>query len=397
MDPERVGGAARLAQCLAQHVPPQAPHPLQTFVALGHRTWAQHFPLTGDFATVDAAGLGKWGSGWALEQAIHTPDLKRRISVQLSRPFQPGFRFPDRWVADTILHVPTQIIYPRPPKHWNLPYVMNLADVQHEHFPEFFSPTDLAKRRQRFGESAQAAAAICVADEWTRRDILAHLPVPENKVHAIPLAPTWDLNEVPSSEVAREVIAALGVPMRFAFYPAQTWAHKNHARLFEALAALKDQGVIIPLVCCGHLNEHHQQLLQRSAELGLAGQIHWLGLRSEAEVRALYVASQLVVVPTLFEGGPGIPVLEAMALQKPLAASTVCGIPEAVGEDALLFDPFDPADMAAALRKLWQDEAFAQELAARAKARISLRTWAKTAEAYHAVYEGVLGQAAGNR
>lgn len=397
MDPSKVGGAARLAQCLAQHVPAHAGFPLRTLVAVGHAAWEQHFPLAGAFDTLDASGLGKWGSGQAIERALDPPGPGRRFSLAVARPFQRAFRFPESWAADTIVHVPTQVIHPRPPKHWNLPYVMNLADIQHEHFPEFFSPKDLAKRRQRFGDSAQAAAAICVADEWTRRDILAHLPVSPDKVHAIPLAPTWDLSQVPGPEAAAACSAALGLPERFAFYPAQTWAHKNHARLFEALAALKEQGIVIPLACCGHLNEHHPRLLERSAELGLEGQIHWLGLRSEAEVRSLYVASQLVVVPTLFEGGPGIPVLEAMALQKPLAAAAVCGIPEAVGEDALVFDPFDPADMAAALRKLWLDEGFARDLAARGKARISLRTWAKTAEAYLGVYEAALGLVPANR
>ncbi|HJW72362.1 MAG TPA: glycosyltransferase family 1 protein [Geothrix sp.] len=293
--------------------------------------------------------------------------------------------------------MPTQVIHPRPPKHWNLPYVMNLADIQHEHFPEFFSPEELLKRRRRFRESAQAAAAICVADEWTRRDILAHIPVSPDKVHAIPLAPTWNLEEAPNVTAAAECATAFGLPQAFAFYPAQTWAHKNHARLLEALAALKAVGVTVPLACCGHQNEHFSEIRRCASGLGLEDQVHWLGLRSEAEVRALYMASRLVVVPTLFEGGPGIPVLEAMAFQKPLAASRVCGIPEAVGEDALLFDPLDPADMAAAIRKLWQDEAFALELAVRAKVRISHRTWAKTSAAYLALYEDVLDRLSGNR
>ncbi|GLH72509.1 hypothetical protein GETHLI_10110 [Geothrix limicola] len=397
MDPARVGGAARLAQCLAEHVPEGADPSLRTLVATAHDTWEQHFPLKGDFETLDASGCSKWGAGWAIEQAFEVPSARRTFLVQAARPFQKAFRFPASWREGTIVHVPTQVIHPRPPKHWNLPYVMNLADIQHEHFPEFFSPQELAKRRRRFLESAHAAAAVCVADEWTRRDILAHLPISPDKVHAIPLAPTWDLGQAPSPVMASECARGLGLPERFAFYPAQTWAHKNHARLFEALAHLKSKGVILPLACCGHQNEHHAELLKRAAELGLGDQIHWLGLRTEAEVRALYVASTLVVVPTLFEGGPGIPVLEAMAFQKPLAAASICGIPEAVGDTGLLFDPLDPADMATALQKLWQDGAFAAELAARAYLRISQRTWAKTSEAYRALYEDVLDRVSGHR
>ena len=396
MDPERVGGAARLAQCLAEHVPAAGAEATRTLVAVGHRTWGQHFPLRGPFETLDATGLGKWESGWAIERAFGAPDLGRRLGVAAARPFQRAFAFPAAWAAGTIVHVPTQIIHPRPPKHWNLPYVMNLADLQHEHFPAFFSPEDLAKRRSRFLASAQASDAICVADEWTRRDILAHLPVAPEKVHAIPLAPTWDLAQVPEPAAAAEAAARLGLPPAFAFYPAQTWVHKNHARLFEALAALKTQGVTVPLACCGQQNEHFPDLQRRATELGLAGQVHWLGLLPEADVRALYVAARVVVVPTLFEGGPGIPVLEAMALAKPLAAARVCGIPEAMGPAGLLFDPLDPADMAQAIRHLWLEEGAARELAGLAQARMAERTWARTATAYQAVYEEVLARAGGN-
>lgn len=396
MDPDRVGGAARLAQCLAEHVPVPGDTSVRIVVAVGHRTWERHFPLRGAFETLDAAGLSKWEAAWAIERAFESPDLRRRLTVNAARPFKRSFKFPESWAPGTIVHVPTQVIHPRPPRHWNLPYVMNLADIQHEHFPEFFSTEELAKRRRYFLASAQAAAAICVADEWTRQDVLTHLPVSPDKIHAIPLAPTWDLDQVPGQKEAAEQVRSLGVPERFAFYPAQTWAHKNHARLFESLAALKGRGVEVPLVCCGRQNDHFPELQRRAAELGLMGQIHWLGMLSEAQVQALYVVAQLVVVPTLFEGGPGIPVLEAMALGKPLAASSACGIPETVGDAGLLFDPMDPADMAVAIHKLWHDEGLARQLAANAKARIAPRTWAKTATAYREVYEDVLARISTN-
>ncbi|HJV21574.1 MAG TPA: glycosyltransferase family 1 protein [Holophagaceae bacterium] len=394
MDPERVGGAARLAQCLAAHVSAHQAPDTRTLVAVGHGTWGRLFPLEGDFQTLEVSPRAKWEAGLAIEAQLEPPTPGRKLAVSLARPFQRGYRFPATWSADTIVHVPTQMIHPRPPKHWNLPYVMNLADLQHEHFPEFFTPHDLKSRRTHFLSSALASEGICVADEWTRRDILAHLPVSPEKVHAIPLAPTWDAAQGPTPEAARATLAAFGLPERFAFYPAQTWVHKNHGRLLEALAALRNRGVVVPLVCCGHQNDHFQVLREQVEALGLADQVRWLGLVSEAEVRALYVAASLIVVPTLFEGGPGIPVLEAMAFGKPLAASTVCGIPEAVADTALLFDPLDPSDMAGAIGRLWSDPNLAAELGAKARARIAQRTWEKTAAAYHAVYEEILARRA---
>ena len=46
--------------------------------------------------------------------------------------------------------------------------------------------------------------------------------------------------------------ARLSLPESFLLYPAQTWPHKNHERLLEALARVRDEsGVTIPLVCPG--------------------------------------------------------------------------------------------------------------------------------------------------
>jgi glycosyltransferase involved in cell wall biosynthesis len=393
MDPLQVGGAARLAQCLARHLSENAPPGTECLAVLGHRTWAQSFPLEGPFRQLDGTGLGKPALGWALEQAFGAPGPGRRLRVLAGRLASRTHRFPAAWSRDTVVHVPTQTIHPLPPRHWNLPYAMNLADLQHEHFPEFFSAKDLRKRRERFLASAQAAAAVFVADAWTKRDILAHMPLDPDRIHAVPLAPTWDPADAPGEAEARALVAAEGLPERFAFYPAQTWAHKNHARLFEALAALRERGLRVSLVCTGQTNAHYPVLQQRLRELELEDQVRFLGLVPEALVKALYRACALVVVPTLFEGGPGIPVLEALALGRPLAASTVCGIPEAAGEAGLLFDPLEPAAMAAAVEKLWTDPSFAAELGARGAARMASRSWAGTARAYHEVYASVLERA----
>lgn len=396
MDPLQVGGAARLAQCLARHLSETAGPGTECLAVLGHRTWAESFPLEGPFRQLDGTGLSKPALGWAVERAFEASRPGRRLAVLAGRLARRAHRFPTAWRHDTVVHVPTQTIHPLPPRHWNLPYAMNLADLQHEHFPEFFSPKDLRKRRERFLASAQAAAAVFVADAWTKRDILAHLPLDPDRIHAVPLAPTWEASEVPSEADARARVAAEGMPERFAFYPAQTWAHKNHARLFEALAALKARGLAVPLVCTGQTNAHFPVLQRRLLELGLERDVRFLGLVPEALVKALYRACDLVVVPTLFEGGPGIPVLEALALGRPLAASTACGIPEAVGDAGLLFDPLDPAAMATAVEKLWSDPSFAKELGARGAARMAPRSWDRTARAYHAVYESVLERAGGD-
>src|SRR5207247_524325 len=59
-----------------------------------------------------------------------------------------------------------------------------------------------------------------------------------------------------SCEIAREVLETVRtkyrLPGRFLLYPAATWLHKNHARLLEALAAIRERtGACPPLVLTG--------------------------------------------------------------------------------------------------------------------------------------------------
>ncbi|MDP1832479.1 MAG: glycosyltransferase family 1 protein [Geothrix sp.] len=298
--------------------------------------------------------------------------------------------FPAELAATTIVHCPYQMVHPLVPDAWNLPYVINLHDIQHEHYPEFFTLDELAWRREHYLASAHHATALCVVDEWTRRDLVNHLPIDPEKVFVAPFGPTWDIPHASDDSVWKSLQRERGLPEAFAYYPAQTWIHKNHARLFEALHHLATQGIKIPLVCSGHLTERHAELAQKAKELGI--DVHFLGLVKDVEVRAMYRQARMVVIPTLFEGGSGIPVLEAMALGVPLAASTACGIPEAVEDAALLFDPLEPGEMAHVIGRLWGDPELRKTLAQRGLKRSQNWNWGRAAATYRDIYTEVLAR-----
>ena len=71
---------------------------------------------------------------------------------------------------------------------------------------------------------------------------------------------------------------------------------------------------------------------------------------------SLLAACDLVVLPSLYEGLP-LSLLEAMAAGKPVIATAVGGVAEAIleGESGLLVRPADPPALAAAIRRLVSD------------------------------------------
>ncbi len=90
-----------------------------------------------------------------------------------------------------------------------------------------------------------------------------------------------------------------------------------------------------------------------------------------ADVRPLLHTVDMVAVPSR-EEGQGIVALEAMAARKPVAASSVGGLPETItnGKTGLLVPPGDPSALAAAIGRLAESPALRRQLGDRGRERV---------------------------
>ena len=115
------------------------------------------------------------------------------------------------------------------------------------------------------------------------------------------------------------------------------------------------------------------------------------GLRSDA--RAIMGAADAVVVSSVGEGLPLV-VLEALASRTPLVATDVRGIRELLtdGEDSLLVPGGDAEALAAALRRVLEDEALAARLAEAGTALVAPYTETRMVDAYLETYERLLAR-----
>jgi glycosyltransferase involved in cell wall biosynthesis len=233
---------------------------------------------------------------------------------------------------------------------------------------------------------------VSVASSWVKRDVQSHYGLPADKVQIVPLAPVVREYPEPTEKVIREVREKHGLTSEFAFYPAQTWPHKNHIRLLEALAILRDRhGVVVPLVCAGRLNSFYPQIREAADRLSLTNQVKFLGFVTPVEIQCLYKLSRCAVIPTKFEATSS-PLWEAFAAGAPAACSAVTSLPEQAGDAALLFDPDDANEIADVIRRLWSDGALREILAARARERIAGLSWDSSARLFRAHYRRIGGK-----
>ncbi len=116
---------------------------------------------------------------------------------------------------------------------------------------------------------------------------------------------------------------------------AQKRPYKNLRSLIYALPGLEHDVV---LVLPGAHTDHETELRELAATLGVLGRVRFPDWLDDDELDALYRLADVFVLPSLIEGF-GLPVLEAMAREVPVACSDRSALPEVVGDAALLFDP----------------------------------------------------------
>lgn len=337
------------------------------------------------------------------------PRFLQRIRQWVSKPnTSPSLPVSDGFYESLgcdVMHFPTQEF-----TLCAVPSVYNPHDLQHLYYPQFFTPGHLAWRETICPAGCHIAQTVIVNSQWIREDVCERYGIAARKVQVIPEAPPTQLVPEPSLDDLKNIIKRYRLPERFILYPAVAWPHKNHLRLFDALADLRDRrGLVVPLVCTGalpemqaasaasasaaeiHAAQHWAAIKARLAQLNLMDQVHFLGFVPQEDLRGLYRLARCLVLPTLFEAN-SLPIFEAWVDGTPVASSNVTSLPEQIMDAGLIFDPFDPIAIGDTVARLFTDDVLCEELRDRGRRRVNDFDWTRTAKAYRAVYRRTAGQ-----
>ena len=166
---------------------------------------------------------------------------------------------------------------------------------------------------------------------------------------------------------------------------------KNHALLLKAFAQgpASDPKAHLVLVGEGTLR---RQLEEQAQNLGLAGQIHFLGLRTD--ISDVLSAMDVFVLSSDYEGSP-LSVVEAMASGLPIVSTAAGGVPELFdnGKEGFIVQPGDVRGLSDAIALLLKDrearQSFGIAAARRAKENFDL---SRMVRAYEELYENLIGR-----
>jgi glycosyltransferase involved in cell wall biosynthesis len=245
------------------------------------------------------------------------------------------------------------------------PFVMTLFDVEHVRqpwFPEVSAEGEWERRHRYYTRYIPKATRLIVPNTAGRDQVVHHFKANPERVLCLPHpTPSFAREAAKRERQPRARVERLGLGGRYLFYPAQFWAHKNHATLFDALAALADDGgepFDVALVGSDKGQLEHVRRLARAS--GVGNRIHFLGFVDMNDLVALYQHAHALTYLSFF-GPENLPPLEAFALGCPVVAADVPGAHEQLGDAALLVPPAEPARVAEAVRRL-EDGALREQL-----------------------------------
>jgi glycosyltransferase involved in cell wall biosynthesis len=265
--------------------------------------------------------------------------------------------------------------------HWTLPTPVRARSIPniytiHDLIPLKLPHTTLDDKR-RFLDLCRRivrdADHIVTVSDTTRRDVIEMLGADERRVTT-----TWQSADLPAAvtrrpeaEVAREIESAFALPWKGYFvHFGAIEPKKNLGRLVEAYLRSGSETPLIVIGGKAWMDEQESGFLTEliAGGLGAGGRMRKYDYMPRTVLLDLVRGARATLFPSLYEGF-GLPVLEAMMLGTPVMASNAGSLPEIAADAALLVDPYDIEDMAAAIRTLDADEGLCADLADRGRRR----------------------------
>lgn len=247
-------------------------------------------------------------------------------------------------VGADVVHHPLPAHARQPPSR----QVVTVHDLAFEAHPEHFDPRFARWARRAHRRAAQEADVVICVSEATAADVRERWAIPAERIVVAPHGPGQEIPRV----AAREPEHVL--------YLGDDEPRKN-------LELLRAASLPLPLRMIGGAGE---------------------GV-DPPTLAEIFAGALVLVHPSLHEGF-GLAPLEAMTAGVPVVAVRCAAVEEVCGDAAVYVDAHDPGPLEGAVRRIFEDRGWRDELVARGRQRASRYSWEASARAHLAAYEQAL-------
>ncbi|KKU06550.1 MAG: hypothetical protein A3J06_02380 [Candidatus Moranbacteria bacterium RIFCSPLOWO2_02_FULL_48_19] len=260
--------------------------------------------------------------------------------------------------------------------------ITHIHDVSFRAFPELISWIDRFFLALLIPRSLKKAIRIIAVSRFTKEEIVKYYAVSPDKITVIANAAGENFlkNTRGDAKKERAVREKYHLPEHFIIAVGTLQPRKNIPFLIDAFAALRKRLPEIKLVLVGNRSAHHTDkgIDRVVAKQNLGESVVFPGYIEESDLPAVISLARVFAFPSLYEGF-GIPLLEALCQDVPVAASDIQSLKEVGGKAALYFDPESIANCEEILYTLCTNQEQRTALIRHGEERVRLFSWQKSA------------------
>jgi glycosyltransferase involved in cell wall biosynthesis len=267
--------------------------------------------------------------------------------------------------------------------------IVHIHDVSFRAYPKLIGWLDRFFLWLFIPRSLKKSSLIIAPSQFTKDEIIKYYNIRGGKIIIVPNAVGEEfLENVVENETNDQVIKEkYHLPEKFILYVGTLQPRKNIPFLIKAFAQLRARlhksgaSILdIKLVLVGNRKAHHtdKHINEVITEQNLSEAVIFPGFIDQKDLPRVIRLAHIFAFPSLYEGF-GIPLLEAMSQDAPIAAADIQSLRETAGDAAIYFDPANIASCEEKLYTLIVDQKQREALIQCGKARLNFFSWQKSA------------------
>jgi len=266
-------------------------------------------------------------------------------------------------------------------------YILSICDIIPLKFPQQYLPDSVQRKiyKYRLKLSIKSADKIVTLSQFSKKDIISTLSVPERDIEVIYPGVDNFFKHIDDNELLERVKNRYSGGESFILGLGADEPRKNNILLIKAFWKLKEIKDYrkYKLIIVGRRwiygNKDMGRILSRMPA-SIRSDIIFTGEVTDVELLMLYNTAEVFVFPSVYEGF-GLPVLEAMACGTPVITSNTTSLIEVVGDSAaVVINPYDDELLTQKIVEVIEDNNLRHQLIKKGYERVQLFSWERAAQ-----------------
>lgn len=313
--------------------------------------------------------------------------LVRKVKNIILDTFWTQKILPDKLKKNRIdlLHCPAF----KAPLKCGVPLIVTFYDLHILNNPKDYNSWLALYCKSMLGKIAKSADKIITISEFSKKDIIKTLSVPEKKVIVTYCGTDATFRVISDNELKNRIRDKYNLNKKFILYVGAVQPRKNIPSLLMAYSEFKKKRTFdYDLVFVTSSGWRNKSIFALINKFGLKNNIKFLKDTPRDDLVIIYNIAEFFVYPSFFEGF-GMPVLEAMSCGCPVICSNTSSLPEVIGSAGITIDPNNSEELTNAMKDVANNNRLRQDLKQNGLQRSRMFSWTKCANQTLEVYKNV--------